>query len=70
MKTLKQEEVNAEPSADFDDARRKFGAFIEDVYNANRLRSALSYKPPVEFEAEFAGTTATQPNQDEALSPN
>ena len=44
MKTLKAEEVNARTYADLDDARRKIGAFIEDVYNTT-LRSALSYSP-------------------------
>ncbi len=53
MKTLKQEEVNARTYADIDDACRKISAFIEGVYNKKRLHSALSYKPPVEFEAEF-----------------
>jgi putative transposase len=53
MKTLKHEEVNAKAYIDLEDARRQIGAFIEDVYNAKRLHSALGYKPPVEFEAEL-----------------
>jgi putative transposase len=70
MKTLKQEEVNARAYADIDDARRRIGAFIEDVYNAERLHSALGYKPPAEFEAELRRDTRNPTNQDEALSPN
>ena len=70
MKTLKQEEVYANTYVDLEDARRQIGVFIEDVYNAKRLHSALSYKPPVEFEAEFRRDNRNPTNQDEALSPN
>ena len=70
MKTLKQEEVYANAYVDLEDARRQIGVFIEDVYNAKRLHSALSYKPPVEFEAEFRRDNRNPTNQDEALSPN
>src|SRR5208283_5227369 len=67
MKTLKQEEVNARTYADIDDARRQIGAFIETVYNAKRLHSALGYKPPVEFEAELRPDKDNQTTQDKAL---
>ena len=70
MKTLKTEEVDAKTYLDLDDARRQIGAFIETVYNAKRLHSALGYKPPAEFEAELRREKANQPNQGEALSPN
>ena len=53
MKTLKTEEVNGKAYATLDHARRDIGQFIEIVYNAQRLHSALGYKPPVEFEAEI-----------------
>ena len=52
MKTLKAEEVNGAIYLDLEDAKRHIGAFIETVYNAKRLHSALGYKPPEEFEAE------------------
>ena len=70
MKTLKHEEVNANAYVDLEDARRQIGAFIEDVYNAKRLHSALGYKPPVEFEAGLRRNNSNQANQEEALSPN
>jgi len=70
MKTLKHEEVNAKVYADLDDARRQIGAFIETVYNAKRLHSALGYKPPVEFEAEFRRDNRNHPNKDQPLSLN
>jgi len=69
MKTLKTEEVNGKVYANLDDSRRQIGAFIETVYNRQRLHSALGYKPPVEFEAELR--PAIQPlTKDEALSLN
>ncbi len=69
LKTLKTEEVNGKAYANIDDARRQIGAFIETIYNRQRLHSALGYKPPVEFEAELRSVTPTL-NQDEALSLN
>ena len=70
MKTLKGEEVNAKTYVDREDARRQIGAFIETVYNAKRLHSALGYKPPEEFEAALRRDNRSQPNQQDALSPN
>jgi len=69
MKTLKAEEVNDKAYASLDEARRQIGAFIETLYNAKRLHSALGYKPPAEFEAELRSAAPTA-NQDEALSLN
>jgi putative transposase len=70
MKTLKHEEVNAKAYVDLEDARRQIGAFIEHVYNAKRLHSALGYKPPVEFEAELRPDNRNPANQEDALSLN
>jgi transposase InsO family protein len=70
MKTLKAEEVNGNAYATLDHARREIGAFIETVYNAQRLHSALGYKPPVEFEADLSQTRNRQPKAEVALSPN
>ncbi len=53
MKTLKQEEVDGSAYRDVHHARRNIGGFIEDVYNCQRLHSALDYRPPVEFEASL-----------------
>ena len=53
MKTLKQEEVDGRAYRDLNDARKAIGVFIEDVYNRQRLHSALAYRPPAEFEASL-----------------
>ncbi len=53
MKTLKQEEVDGRNYRDLNQARDAVGAFIEDVYNRQRLHSALAYRPPAEFKANL-----------------
>jgi putative transposase len=53
MKTLKQEEVDGSAYRDADEARREIGAFLEQIYNRQRLHSALDYRPPAEFEANL-----------------
>jgi len=51
MKTLKAEEVDGRLYRDHQEAERCIGTFIEQIYNTQRLHSALSYRPPAEFEA-------------------
>jgi putative transposase len=53
MKTLKHEEVDASLYRNLEHARRNIRAFIEDVYNRQRLHSALDYRSPMEFEAQM-----------------
>jgi putative transposase len=50
MKTLKTEEVDGRAYRDLADARASIGRFIDQVYNRQRLHSALDYRPPMEFE--------------------
>ena len=54
MKTLKAEQVDGAIYRDLAEAREHLGPFIETVYNHQRLHSALQYRPPVEFEQQFA----------------
>ena len=56
MKTLKTEEVDSRAYANLEDARRRIGGFIEDVYNADRLHSALGCKSSIAFENELRKT--------------
>lgn len=53
MKTLKHEEVDGRDYRDLRQAREAIGAFIEGIYNRQRLHSALAYRPPAEFEANL-----------------
>jgi transposase InsO family protein len=50
MKTLKHEEVNGQQYRDAHHVQHSIFEFIENVYNGQRLHSALGYLSPVEFE--------------------
>jgi putative transposase len=42
-------------------ARTSIGEFIEQVYNRQRLHSALDFRSPMELEAEQPWAAAQQP---------
>jgi putative transposase len=53
MRTIKEEEVDLSEYADFADARRQIGRFIDAAYNVKRIHSSLGYLTPQEFEAQW-----------------
>jgi len=61
MKTLKQEQVNGANYRDLAQAKTEIGAFIEQVYNRQRLHSALAYRSPDEYEEVSPRTAPQQP---------
>jgi transposase InsO family protein len=56
MKTLKYEEVHLFEYQNINEAHRRIGYFLEDVYNQKRLHSSLGYRPPCEFETDYITT--------------
>ena len=58
IKTLKVEEVYCNEYETLEQAQVGSGHFLEFVYNAKRLHSALGYQPPEEFEVAFAAGQA------------
>ena len=59
MKTLKTEEINGKAFVDIRDARRRINGFIAEVYNKDRLHSALGYQSPLEFETRLRAKQST-----------
>lgn len=58
MKTLKYDEVYRQEYQDLGEARSCIQRFIEKVYNAKRLHSALRYESPMRFEQQLAATAS------------
>jgi putative transposase len=58
MKTLKVEEVYLAAYENFADVTGRVPRFIDAVYNAKRMHSALGYKSSDEYEAQLAQRAA------------
>jgi transposase InsO family protein len=61
MRTIKEEEVALTEYADFADARRQLGRFLDAVYNRKRIHSALGYLTPTEFDQQGRTEKAASP---------
>jgi putative transposase len=63
MRTLKREEIQVGVFQSLEELRANIKSFIEHYYNAQRLHSALGYRPPEEFEKTFdPGGSGHTPN--------
>jgi putative transposase len=51
VRTLKKQEVNGQRYRDLAEARTSIERFIADIYNSERLHSALGYLSPEDFES-------------------
>jgi putative transposase len=63
MKTLKQEEVDGRSYRNLDHVRQAIERFLADVYNRERLHSALAYNTPAEIEANPALLSSAKEHQ-------
>jgi putative transposase len=61
MRTIKEGEVALTGYADFADARRQLGQFLDAVYNRKRIHSALGYLTPAEFEQQWRAERSASP---------
>jgi len=67
IKTLKQEEINARGYTNPEELEQHVEEFMEQIYNRQRLHSALGYRTPEQFEAEQ--TRAAQPSSGPGWQP-
>lgn len=69
MKTLKQEEVNRKQYSSLEEAQDQIGWFVDEVYNEQRLHSALNYLSPQQFERKQESQYMTEAGQGAQTPP-
>jgi transposase InsO family protein len=57
MATLKREQIDGRAYRDLPEAAADIGRFLDEVYNRQRLHSALGYRSPEQFEADHRNHT-------------
>jgi putative transposase len=58
MKTLKTEQIDDRRYATLEELQQDIAAFLDGYYNVRRLHSSLGYRPPDEFEQQYASAAA------------
>jgi transposase InsO family protein len=53
MRTIKEEEVDLSDYANYADAVRQIGRFLDEVYMHKRIHSSLGYLTPAGFESQW-----------------
>jgi transposase InsO family protein len=53
IRTIKEEEVELSEYADYHDAYRQMGRFLDEVDTHKRIHSSLGYLTPAEFESQW-----------------
>lgn len=69
MKTLKQEEVKRKEYGSLEEAEEQIGQFVEEIYNRQRLHSALNYLSPQQFEGKQESQYITGAGQEAQTPP-
>jgi len=69
MRTLKTEQVDGTLYRDIAHARADLGGFIDEVYNVQRLHTALDYRSPVQFEELHRAALLRRSNKAGSAAP-
>jgi transposase InsO family protein len=64
IRTIREEEINLSEYADYQDAYRQIGRFLDEVYMQKRIHSSLGYLTPVEFESQWPSPLAASERGD------
>jgi putative transposase len=62
IRTIKEEEVDLADYANYADALRQIGRFLDEVYMQKRIHSSLGYLTPAEFEGQWRQGQSGQPD--------
>ena len=69
MKTLKHEEVDRKEYGSLQEAQANIGRFVQEIYNGQRLHSALNYLSPLQFERKQERASMEEAGQEAQTPP-